>query len=114
MARFIDSRRSALFNARALRSIPRPQIAFSVSGCRPVVLRNRRQVQAVSIANFGRPEATDYRNPVLASAAKDLGYVQRFGSGIPRAGLALKRNGNPPAAFQAEADFVHVTIWAAP
>ncbi len=69
---------------------------------------------AVSIANFGRPEATDYRNPVLASAAKDLGYVQRFGSGIPRAGLALKRNGNPPAAFQAEADFVHVTIGAAP
>jgi ATP-dependent DNA helicase RecG len=28
---------------------------------------------AVSIANFGRPEATDYRNPFLASAAKDLG-----------------------------------------
>jgi ATP-dependent DNA helicase RecG len=69
---------------------------------------------AVSIANFGRPEATDYRNPVLASAAKDLGYVQRFGSGIPRAALALRRNGNPPAEFQAEADFVHVTVRAVP
>jgi ATP-dependent DNA helicase RecG len=69
---------------------------------------------AVSIANFGRPEATDYRNPVLASAAKDLGYVQRFGSGIPRAQLALRRNGNPPAEFQAQADFVHVTVRAAP
>lgn len=67
---------------------------------------------AVSIANFGRPEATDYRNPILASAAKDLGYVQRFGSGIPRAQSALKRNGNPPARFQAEADFVHVTVRA--
>jgi ATP-dependent DNA helicase RecG len=69
---------------------------------------------AVSIANFGRLEATDYRNPVLASAAKDLGYVQRFGSGIPRALLALKRDGNPPAEFQAEADFVHVTVRTAP
>lgn len=67
---------------------------------------------AVSIANFGRPEATDYRNPVLASAAKDLGFVQRFGSGIPRARLALSRNGNPPPEFQTEADFVHVTIRA--
>ncbi|HEX3575380.1 MAG TPA: hypothetical protein VHU42_12335 [Rhodopila sp.] len=45
-------------------------------------------------ASFGRPEATDYRNPVLASAAKDLSYVQRFGSGIPRASQALRRNGN--------------------
>lgn len=69
---------------------------------------------AVSIANFGRPEATDYRNPVLASAAKDLGYVQRFGSGIPRARLALQRNGNPTPAFHVEADFVHVTIRALP
>jgi len=69
---------------------------------------------AVSIANFGRPEATDYRNPVLASAAKDLGYVQRFGSGIPRAQSALRRNGNPPAEFQAQADFIHVRVRAAP
>jgi ATP-dependent DNA helicase RecG len=69
---------------------------------------------AVSIANFGRPEATDYRNPVLASAAKDLGFVQRFGSGIPRARLALQRNGNPTPTFHAEADFVHVTIRALP
>ncbi len=69
---------------------------------------------AVSTINFGRPEVTDYRNPVLASAAKDLGFVQRFGSGIPRARLALQRNGNPPPEFQAEADFVHVTIRGLP
>ncbi len=67
---------------------------------------------SVSIANFGRPEATDYRNPTLASAAKDLGFVQRFGSGIPRARLALGRNGNPPPEFQAEANFVYVIIRA--
>ena len=67
---------------------------------------------AVSIANFGRPEATDYRNPVLASCAKDLGYVQRFGSGIPRARAALQRNGNKPPEFEMETGFVHATIWA--
>ena len=69
---------------------------------------------AVSIANFGRPQFTDYRNPVLASAAKDLGFVQRFGSGIPRSRSALERNGNPPPVFQVETDFVHVTIRARP
>jgi ATP-dependent DNA helicase RecG len=65
---------------------------------------------AVSVANFGRPDATDYRNPILASAAKDLGFVQRFGSGIPRAQFALRRNGNAPPEFKAEIGFVHVTI----
>ena len=69
---------------------------------------------AVSAETFGRPEATDYRTPVLASAAKDLGFVQRFGSGIPRARLALQRNGNPPPEFRVEAAFVNVTIRARP
>lgn len=69
---------------------------------------------AVSIANFGRPDATDYRNPTLASAAKDLGFMQRFGSGIPRARMSLRRNGNPPPEFRAEAGFVHVAIRARP
>ena len=69
---------------------------------------------AVSMANFGKPGSTDYRNPTLAAAAKDLGFVQRFGSGIPRARQALERNGNPPPEFQTEVGFVHVTVWAAP
>ncbi len=68
---------------------------------------------AVSVANFGRPEATDYRNPILASAAQDLGFVQRFGSGIPRAQSALRRNGNPPAAFQVATGFVQAVVRAA-
>jgi ATP-dependent DNA helicase RecG len=69
---------------------------------------------AVSIGNFGKPGATDYRNPTLAAAAKDPGFMQRFGSGIPRARAALARNGNPPPEFEAEADFVHATIRALP
>ena len=37
----------------------------------------------VSVANFGKPGLTDYRNPTLAEAMRTLGYVQRFGVGIP-------------------------------
>ncbi len=46
--------------------------------------------------NFGRPGVTDYRNPLLAEAMKVLGYVQRFGMGIPLARKELQKNGNPP------------------
>lgn len=40
--------------------------------------------------NFGRPGVCDYRNPNLAAVMKELGYVQRFGMGIP---LASEGNG---------------------
>lgn len=63
---------------------------------------------------FGQTGLTEARNPALAAAAKDMGYVQRFGSGIPRARAALLRNGNPTPDFQVEPNFVHVTIKAAP
>lgn len=68
----------------------------------------------VSRANFGHPGVTDYRNPALAAAAKDLGFVQRFGSGIPRAKAALQANGNPPPAFGIEAAYVNATVRALP
>jgi ATP-dependent DNA helicase RecG len=66
----------------------------------------------VSAPNFGNPGVTDYRNPGLAAAAKELGFVQRFGSGIPRARAALRQNGNPPPEFQPTPEFVNVTIRA--
>ncbi|BCB85226.1 ATP-binding protein [Phytohabitans suffuscus] len=47
--------------------------------------------------NFDR--VNDYRNPSLAAAMKDLGYVNRFGRGIGRVRVALERNGNPPPDF---------------
>lgn len=68
---------------------------------------------AVTAQTFGQPGLTDARNPALASAAKAMGFVQRFGSGIPRANAALRANGNPPADFRTETNFVNVTIWAA-
>ncbi len=45
------------------------------------------------------PNNNDYRNPILAGAAKVLGYVNRFGVGIQRAKRALHKNGNPEPEF---------------
>ncbi len=52
--------------------------------------------------NFGQPGITDYRNPHLAEAMKNLGYVQRFGMGIALARKELAKNNNPPPEFTVE------------
>jgi ATP-dependent DNA helicase RecG len=64
----------------------------------------------VTAENFGQPGITDYRNPHLAEAMKNLGYVQRFGVGIPLARQELAQNGNPPPEFAVEATYVLATI----
>jgi ATP-dependent DNA helicase RecG len=56
----------------------------------------------VNRANFGHPGITDYRNPYLAEAMKNLGYVQKFGMGIVLARKELDKNGNPPLEHQVE------------
>lgn len=53
----------------------------------------------VNQQNFGQAGATDYRNPLLAEAMKALGFVQRFGMGIPLAYKELEKNGNPKPEF---------------
>ena len=68
----------------------------------------------VTPANFGRPGASDYRNPAIASVLKSLGFVQRFGFGIAEARRAMAQNGNPPPEFQAEANVVMATLRRAP
>jgi ATP-dependent DNA helicase RecG len=68
----------------------------------------------VTLESFGSEGLTDYRNPTLGEAAKALGFIQRFGSGIPRARAALSRNGNPPPEFRVEPTYVHVSIRSAP
>jgi ATP-dependent DNA helicase RecG len=55
----------------------------------------------VTKENFGKG-TTDYRNPHLAEAMRNLGYVQRFGVGIPIAREMLKKNGNPDLEFVVE------------
>lgn len=63
----------------------------------------------VNRENFGQG-ATDYRNPHLAGVMKDLGYVQRFGYGIPTAKQALKKNGNPSPVFSLNDTYTSVVI----
>ena len=53
---------------------------------------------------------TDYRNPLVAEAMKVMGYVQRFGLGLPLAKRELEKNGNPPPAFQFQPGSVLVVI----
>ncbi len=53
----------------------------------------------VNRQNFGQPGVTDYRNPHVAEAMKNLGFVQRFGVGIAVARREMARNNNPPPEF---------------
>ena len=64
----------------------------------------------VNQQNFGQPGITDYRNPHLAEAMKNLGYVQRFGVGIQLARKELQKNGNPPPEFVVEDAHLLVTL----
>lgn len=48
------------------------------------------------LAAGGFPGATAYRNPVIAEAAKTLGFVNRFGRGLAVVQAELERNGSKP------------------
>ncbi len=64
----------------------------------------------VTRENFGNPGITDYRNPHLAEALKNLGYVQRFGVGIALAKRSLQENGNPDLEYQVEDAHILATL----
>lgn len=64
----------------------------------------------VTKANFGKPGVADYRNPTIAAALKDLGYVERFGVGLAIAREALRKNGNPEEKFVIDDAYFLVTI----
>jgi ATP-dependent DNA helicase RecG len=69
---------------------------------------------AVRPENFGQPGVADYRNPNLAEAMRVLGFVQRYGVGIPIARRELTKNGNPPPEFRVEPTIIGVTVRARP
>ena len=54
---------------------------------------------SVTVDNFGQAGITAYRNPNLAEAMKNLGFVQRFGLGIPLAKRLLQEAGHPEMDF---------------
>lgn len=60
--------------------------------------------------NFGQPGLTAYRNPNLSEAMKNLGFVQRYGIGIPLAQRLLREAGHPDIEFNADMNNVAVTI----
>jgi len=64
----------------------------------------------VTVANFGQPGVTDYRNPHLAEVMRNLGFVQRFGVGIATAQRALAENGNPELRFEVEQNHVLAVV----
>ena len=45
------------------------------------------------------PRVNDYRNPLVASAMKTMGYVNMFNRGVGQVQTDLKENGNQPAEF---------------
>ena len=53
----------------------------------------------VTRSNFGRRGATAYRNPTLAEAMKNLGFMQRFGMGFEIVRQTLQQNGKWWARF---------------
>ena len=63
--------------------------------------------------NFGKG-VTDHRNPLLAEAMHVLGYVQRFGVGIPTAERALAENGNPAPKYDFQPTVFGVTVQRRP
>ena len=65
---------------------------------------------AVTKQNFGTPDATSYRNPSIAEAMRNQGFMERFGMGILLARQALAENGNPPPEFDVQDTFVFATI----
>jgi len=64
----------------------------------------------VTKTSFGTPGVADYRNPTIAEALKSLGFIERFGVGIPIARERLRANGNPPPEFTVEDAHVLATV----
>lgn len=56
------------------------------------------------------PRGTSYRNPILAEAARTLGFVNRYGRGIAIVQAELAKNGSPPAQFDLGTNHFLVTV----
>ncbi len=69
---------------------------------------------SVTTDNFAHPGVTDYRNPNLAESMRVLGFVQRFGVGIPTAIRLLREGGHPELDFIVQPTHVLVTVRAVP
>lgn len=64
----------------------------------------------VTRENFGQTSITAHRNPAIAEAMNNMGFMERFGSGIRIARQALEKNGNPPPEFEVQDTVILATI----
>ena len=64
----------------------------------------------VTKTNFGKPGITDYRNPTIAEAMKNMGFMERFGMGITTVHKALENNNNPPPEFDIRDTIILVIV----
>ncbi len=60
------------------------------------------------------PRGTSYRNPILAEAARALGFVNRYGRGIAIAQAELHRNQSAEARFDFGPNHFLVTVYKRP
>lgn len=98
---------------RTLRGGELAVIIVNPSDAPPVRCRGRVWVRVgprLTVATAEKERRTDYRNLHLAEAMRNLGYVQRFGVGIPIARKSLKENDNPPPEFVAQDTHLLVSI----
>ena len=119
-------RRTALYPLVALRELVRNAIMHrdykaTNAPVRVTWFDDRIEIQspggpfgAVTETNFGDPGVTDYRNPNLAESMKVLGYVQRFGAGIPTARRLLREAGHPELVFTATPTHLLAAVEAVP
>lgn len=73
-----------------------------------IEIQNPGGLYGAAIYNF--PQQNDYRNQILAEAAHNLGYVNKFGRGVIRAKEELLRNGSPEPIYTFEGGYVAVTV----
>ena len=106
----LEALREAAINALVHRSYePRAPVRISWFDDRVEIANPGGPFGQVTDENFDR--LNDYRNPTIAEAAKNLGYMNRFGRGIARIRLALKRNGNPEPRFEINGAQWSVTMY---
>ena len=68
---------------------------------------------SVTAENFGQESVTAYRNPNLAEAMRNLGFVQRYGLGLITAKQLLQEAGHPEMEFNVDMNNVIVRIVSA-
>ena len=59
----------------------------------------------MTLEDLKQGKRAEYRNPTLAETMKYMGFMERFGHGIPSAKAALAMNGNPPPEFVNESTY---------